>query len=60
GQQKTEWATKVLGYSSQLTPLQYSAAQALGKPNVMPAGGENPNAWMPAWNKKIEYLKLGF
>src|SRR6218665_2324562 len=58
GQQKTEWATKVLGYSSQLTPLQYSAAQALGKPNVMPAGGENPNAWMPAWNKKIEYLKL--
>lgn len=60
GQQKIEWASKVLGYSSQLTPVQYSAKQSLGKPNVMPVGGQNPNAWMPKKSKKTEYIKLGF
>lgn len=60
GQQKIEWASKVLSYSSQLTPVQYSAEQALGKPNVMPVGGQHPNAWMPKKAKKTEYLKVGF
>ena len=42
--QSLQWATTVIEFSSELTPGQFSAKQALGKPNVLPAGGENPNA----------------
>jgi OOP family OmpA-OmpF porin len=58
--QKVQWASKVLDFSSELTPVQYSAAQALGKPNVLPAGGQNPNAWAPDRPNRKEFLKLGF
>ena len=58
--QVVQWATKVLDFSSELTPVQYSAQQALGKPNVMPAGGQNPNAWTPDKPKRLEFLKLGY
>ncbi len=54
------WATKVIEFSSELTPVQYSAKQALGKPNVLPAGGQSPNAWAPDKPKRKEFLKLGF
>ena len=50
----------MIEFSSQLTPLQYSAEQALGKPNVLPAGGQNPNAWTPDKPKRSEYVKLGY
>ena len=58
--QVVQWATKVVEFSSELTPVQYSAAQALGKPNVLPAGGQSPNAWAPDKPKRKEFLKLGF
>ena len=58
--QTLQWATKVLEFSSQLTPAQYSADQALGKPNVLPAGGDNPSAWVPDKPRRKEFLKLGF
>ncbi len=58
--QEVQWASKVIGYSSELTPLQYSAQQVLGKPNVLPSGGQNPNAWAPDKPKRKEYLKVGF
>lgn len=58
--QTVQWASKVLEFSSELTPVQYSAEQALGKPNVLPAGGQNPNAWTPDKPKRKEFLKLGF
>ncbi len=58
--QVVQWASKVLDFSSELTQAQYSAQQALGKPNVMPAGGDNPNAWMPDKPNRKEFLKLGF
>jgi OmpA-OmpF porin, OOP family len=58
--QKLQWATKVLEFSSELTPVQYSAEQALGKPNVLPAGGQSPNAWSPDKPNRKEFLKLGF
>src|SRR3954467_11949613 len=58
--QEVQWATKVLEFSSELTPVQYSAQQALGKPNVLPAGGQNPNAWSPDKPKRKEFLKLGY
>lgn len=58
--QVVQWATKVVGFSSELTPVQYSAKQALGKPNVLPAGGQSPNAWAPDKPKRKEFLTLGF
>ena len=58
--QVVQWASKVIDFSSELTPVQYSAQQALGKPNVLPAGGQSPNAWVPDKPKRKEFLKLGF
>lgn len=58
--QVVKWASKVIQVSSELTPVQYSANQALGKPNVLPAAGENPNAWMPDKPNRKEFIKLGF
>ena len=58
--QDVQWASKVLEFSSELTPVQYSAEQILGKPNVMPAGGQNPAAWTPDKPKQKEFIKLGY
>jgi len=58
--QVVQWASEVISFSSELTPIQYSAKQALGKPNVLPAGGQNPNAWAPDKPNRSEFLKLGF
>ncbi|MBL7863765.1 MAG: OmpA family protein [Cyclobacteriaceae bacterium] len=58
--QVVQWASKVIEFSSELTPIQYSAQQALGKPNVLPAAGQNPNAWTPDKPKRQEFIKLGF
>lgn len=54
------WADKVLEFSSELTSIQYSANQVLGKPDVLPGGGENPNAWTPDRADRKEFLKVGF
>ncbi|MBK5277863.1 MAG: OmpA family protein [Bacteroidia bacterium] len=58
--QVVQWASTVIDVSSELTPVQYSAQQALGKPNVLPAGGQNPNAWTPDKPKRKEFIKVGF
>ena len=58
--QVVQWASKVLQFSTELTPAQYSAQQVLGKPNVLPAGGQNPSAWAPDKPNRKEFLKLGF
>lgn len=58
--QTVQWASKVVEFSSQLTPIQYSAQQALGEPNVLPAGGQNPGAWTPDKPKRAEFIKLGY
>ncbi len=58
--QEVQWASKVLEFSSELTPVQYSAQQILGKPNVLPAGGQNPNAWTPDKPKRREFIKIGY
>ncbi len=58
--QVVQWASKVLDFSSELTPVQYSAKQVLGKPDVMPAGGQSPNAWVPDRPKRKEFIKVGF
>lgn len=58
--QVVQWASKVLQFSSELTPAQYSAQQVLGKPTVLPAGGQNPSAWSPDKPNRKEFIKLGF
>jgi len=58
--QEVQWATKLIEFSSELTPVQYSARQVLGKPNVLPAGGPSPNAWSPDRPKRKEFIKVGF
>src|SRR6187551_104940 len=58
--QEVQWASRVIDFSSELTPVQYSARQILGKPNVLPAGGQNPNAWTPDKPKRKEFIKVGF
>ena len=58
--QNEQWASEVLDYSSQISETQYSAQQALRAPNVLPAGGENPNAWTPDRPNREEYIKVGF
>lgn len=58
--QNVQWANEVIEFSSELSPLQYSANQALNKPNVLPNGGENPNAWTPKNPNRVEYIKVGF
>ena len=58
--QEVQWASKVIAFSSELTPVQYSAQQVLGKPNVLPSGGQSPNAWAPDKPKRKEFLKVGF
>lgn len=44
-QETVFWANEVFDVSSEYSPLEYSALQVLHKPNVLPAGGDNPNAW---------------
>lgn len=39
------WANKVIGFSSQYSKNEKSAGQILGKPNVMPTGGDAKTAW---------------
>ena len=58
--QDIQWASVVIEYSSELTPIQYSAEQVLGKPTVLPAAGESPTAWTPDRPNKLEFLKVGF
>ncbi|QSE98221.1 OmpA family protein [Fulvivirga lutea] len=58
--QVVQWASEVIEYSSELTPIQYSARQILGKPNVLPAGGENPSAWTPERPNRKEFIKIGY
>ncbi len=58
--QSVQWASKVIEFSTQLTAVQYSANQALGKPNVLPAAGQNPSAWTPNRPRHSEFIKLGF
>ena len=56
-----QWASTVVDFSSELSEFQGSAAQALGKPNILPSGGkENPNAWSPFTHNTVEYITVQF
>lgn len=58
--QRVYWASEVLDFSSELSAYEYSSEQVLGKPNSLPQGGDNPNAWMPAKPNKLEYISVAF
>ena len=58
--QKVYWATEVVDFSSELSPFEYSAKQALGKPNSLPQAGDSPVAWLPSKPNKLEYIKVAF
>lgn len=58
--QVVQWASEVIEFSSELTPVQYSSQQILGKPNVLPVGGENPSAWTPERTNSKEFIKVGY
>ncbi len=58
--QQSQWASEVIDFSSELSAYEYAAQQVLGKPNVLPNAGDNPNAWLPRRNDRVEYIKVGF
>lgn len=58
--QDVQWAGRVLEASSERGYQQFSAEQALGRPDVSPGTGENPNAWMPLRDNREDYIKVGF
>lgn len=61
---KLRWASQVLGYSSAfgVNPADgWSAAQALGEPNIYPEYGDIPTSWATLnAEDPNEYLELGF
>ena len=58
--QEVQWASKILDFSSQMSEYQYSATQVLGKPNVLPEFGDNPNAWLPSRPDRTSFVKVGY
>jgi outer membrane protein OmpA-like peptidoglycan-associated protein len=64
--QNVQWASKILGYSSEYRPGPYGnafrARQILGEPNKLPEFGNSPCAWSPAEadGKKEEWIKVGY
>jgi hypothetical protein len=55
-----EWASVVLGYSSQYSASTWSAEQALGAPNTA-SYGDIATAWAPSQNAlSFEHISLGY
>lgn len=59
-QETVIWASEVYEVSSETSPLQYSAMQALNRPNFYPRGGDSPNAWKPRRDNTEEYIVVAF
>ncbi len=59
-QETVVWGSEVIDVSSEYSALEYSAMQALHKPNVLPAGGGNPNAWRPKKDDKEDFIMVAF
>ncbi len=59
--QKTLWADKIIGFSSDGGIKKFSAKQILGTPSVMPYFGYSPCAWSPKlMTRKTEWIQVGF
>lgn len=61
GQEIVIWASKVVDVSSEFEQHDYSAVQALYRPNVFPMnGGDDQKAWRPKLDNKEDYLTVAF
>lgn len=61
GSKNIRYANSVIAYSSQYAGTDYSAAQAMGAPDVFPAYGLSPKSWVSATaQEQREWLVLGF
>jgi outer membrane protein OmpA-like peptidoglycan-associated protein len=64
--QNVQWASRILGYSSEYRAGEYGhafrAKQILGEPSKLPDFGNSPCAWSPAQanGKNEEWIKVGF
>jgi len=66
--QNVQWASKVIDFSSQYGPKQYSAKQVLGPPNKLTSYGSSPCAWAAKLDSEVnrdqisgeERLRVGF
>lgn len=59
-QETVVWGAEVVDVSTEFSPYEYSAIQALYRPNVLPRGGESPNAWRPKRTDKEEFIVVAF
>lgn len=59
-QETVVWGSEVVDVTSEYGRLEYSAIQALHKPNVLPSGGENPNAWRPNNDNNEQFIVVSF
>ena len=59
-QETVVWGNEVVDLSSEFGPFEYSAIQALHKPNVLPGGGDNPNAWRPKKDDREDFIIVSF
>ena len=59
-QETVVWGSEVVDVSTEFSPYEYSAIQALHRPNVLPRGGESPNAWRPKRTDKEEFIVVSF
>lgn len=59
-QETVVWSSEVIDISSEYGRLGYSAIQALHKPNVLPNGGDNPNAWRPKNDNDEQFIVVSF
>ncbi len=60
-----QWASKVISFSSQYSKMEKSAQMVLGRPNVLPRGGDANTAWAVKEKSGQEcpdpaYIKVGF
>ncbi len=61
GDRATQWASQVLGFSSEYTTNAWSAMQSLGPPDVYPLYGDHTGAWASETEDgQREYLELGY
>lgn len=57
----SQWASSVVGFSSQFSTTTWSAAQALGPPNLFPLYADAGTAWASATaDGQREYLELAY
>lgn len=59
-QETVVWGSEVIDLSSEFGPYEYAGIQVLHKPNVLPGGGDNPNAWRPKKASSEEFIMVSF